>query len=109
MSHGDNRMIQGLKVTLTGDKLAVLCTKRAEYHQGRERVYAEQVENMRKAHVEGMNYTGGDPKAALQAKAQEHANEASAMAFIAENLDRSESYLLDNQDLHRLGIVQRGW
>lgn len=99
-------MIEGLKVTIVGTELRDLCTKRAEHHRDRSKVYGEQIAMMEKNEVEGMNYTGGDPKRALADKQTEHDSQAGEMAFIAAHIDLSENYLLDSQALVRLGIAK---
>jgi hypothetical protein len=99
-------MIEGLKVTIVGNELRELCAKRADHHRDRSKVYGEQIAMMEKNEVEGMNYTGGDPKRALADKQTEHESQAGEMDFIAAHLVADEQYLLDSQALVRLGIAK---
>lgn len=77
-----------------------------EHHRQRSKVYAEQVASMEKNEVEGMNYTGGDPKRALRDKLDEHESQAGEMDFIAAHLVADEQYLLDSSALCKLGIAK---
>lgn len=99
-------MIEGLKVTVPGTELRGLCNKRADHHRARSKVYAEQIASMEKNEVEGMNYTGGDPKRALRDKLEQHESEAGEMDFIAGHLVDGEQYLLDQSALAKLGIAK---
>lgn len=99
-------MIQGLKVTVSGIELKELCEKRAAHHTERASVYTAQAESMEKNQIEGMNYSGGDPKRALLEKKMGHEADASELTFIAKHIRLDEEYLLDNTDLHKLGICK---
>ena len=102
-------MIEGLKVTLTGEKLKALAISHAEHHESRMLTYAAQVESMTKAKVEGMEYTNGDPIRNLTERREQHASAASELRFIADNIKLSEEYLLDNSDLVKLGVLKSRW
>ncbi len=101
-------MIEGLKVTIVGTELRDLCAKRADHHRERSKAYAEQIVSMERNKVEGMNYSGGDPMQALTDKKSQHDGEAGELDFIAEHLQATEQYLLGRDDLHKLGIANRG-
>lgn len=60
---------------------------------------------MQNAAVEGMNYSGGDPMRALKDKQAEHEGQADEMDFIAAHI-AGGSYMLQREDLHRLGICK---
>jgi hypothetical protein len=98
-------MIEGLKVTVGGSELQKLCAARARHHEEREEVYANQIETMESNQIEGMAYSNGDPVKALKDRQAQHENEGREMRFIAEHIDLGETYLLDRDALHRLGIV----
>jgi hypothetical protein len=99
-------MIQGLKVTVPGPELVLLCTQRAEYHRERADQYDTQIESMMVNQIQGMSYTNGDPIKSLQDRKSKHDSEAEEMTFIAAHIAISESYLLGNEDLVKLGIVR---
>jgi hypothetical protein len=99
-------MIEGLKVTVPGPELVLLCTQRAEYHRERVDAYDAQIQSMESSQIEGMAYTNGDPIKALQDRLTKHDNDANEMTFIAAHIAISESYLLGNEDLVKLGIVR---
>lgn len=103
-------MIEGLKVTVSGEELSQLCTRWAEHHHERAKIYADQIKSMEEAKIESaVNMTNGDPIAALKSQEERHVAEASEMEFIAKHLVRTESYLLDNSDLARIGVTKRRW
>jgi hypothetical protein len=98
-------MIEGLKVTILGPELRDIATARADHHDERMRVYADQIESMQANQIEGMQYTNGDPIRALKERQATHENESRELRFIAAHIDLAESYLLDRDALRRLGIV----
>ena len=102
-------MIEGLKITIEGTELKELCAKRAQHHLERSVAYAGQLASMEKAEIEGMQYSGGDPKRALRDKKEQHDAEASEMDFIAAHIVTSETYMLDKDALYKLGISKRGY
>lgn len=99
-------MIEGLKVTITGAELRELCLKRSDHHLQRVEAYAAQEASMSQNQIEGMSYSGGDPKKVLTEKRKQHEWEASELQFIATHLDPSEKYLLEGEDLIKLGICK---
>lgn len=99
-------MIEGLKVTITGQELKELCVKRSEFHIGRSKVYQEQLCNMENTEVEGMTYSNGDPKRSLKDKKDQHLSDAGELEFISKHLNLNEEYLLDITDLVKLGIAK---
>lgn len=103
-------MIEGLKVTLSGTKLRSLCVDQAIHHAERATAYEKQMEALEANKIEGMNYSGGDPKRALSDKLEEHRNESAELTFIAEHLDVEQEYLLDRAALQKLGVCKaRGY
>ena len=102
-------MIEGLIVTVTGKELVELCLKRAEHHDKRAKVYADQKASMTANEIEGMNYSNGDPKKILQDRIDQHQEDAAELAFIADHLEPSETYRLKREDLQKLGISHSQW
>jgi hypothetical protein len=99
-------MTEGLKVTIKGAELRELCLKRVEHHSQRALVYVDQVASMEANEIEGMNYSGGDPKRQLLERREHHEAEASELQFIGDHLNITEDYLLDRDDLRKLGICK---
>ena len=99
-------MINGLKVTIAGSELISICKKRAEYHEDRAATYAEQVQRMQADAIEGAQYTNGNPIQALKERQAKHEGDHGEMLFIAEHLVASESYLLDREDLVKIGVTK---
>lgn len=110
-------MIEGLKVTVAGTELRDLCLKQAEFHDARRATYAENVKNLadaeqgdEEAGIGAITYTGhADPKKALRDKAAQHGNSADELRFIAGHLELSETYLLDDAALRKLGVTKNGY
>ena len=100
-------MIEGLKVTIKGTELQKLCRERAAYHEGRVTIYMKQLSDMDRAEIESTNLSGGDPKRALKDKQNDHECQISELRFIADHLIATEEYLLDREDLEKIGIVKR--
>ena len=99
-------MIEGLKVTIPAADLRALCVKAADHHRDRAATYAGQIDNLRSAQVEGMNYTNGNPIESLTARHEQHVAEEAELRFVARYLKDGEDYLLDRADLATLGIVR---
>jgi hypothetical protein len=99
-------MIEGLKVTVNADELRGLCIAQASFHRERAIAYAENLKNLEDAEIEGMQYSGGDPKNALRDKQSQHENSANELRFIADHLKAGEEYLLDQSALMKLGIAR---
>ncbi len=100
------KMTEGLKVTVKGAELRALCLERVEHHSQRARVYADQAASMEANEIEGMNYTGGDPKRQLRERREHHEAEAGELQFIGDHLNLAEDYLLGRDDLQKLGICK---
>ena len=99
-------MIEGLKVTVDGKELVTLCKDRVRHHLERARTYQEQIVSMKQAAIEGMAYTNGDPIRALEEKRVQHESEAAEMQFISDHIDAAQTYLLNREDLVKLGITK---
>jgi len=99
-------MIEGLKIAVDSAELVTLCADRVKYHKQRAEVYVQQIESMKSNQVEGMNYTNGNPINSLEDRRSSHENEAAEMQFIANHIKPSETYILSQQDLVKLGITK---
>ena len=103
------QVIEGLKVTVSGQEVAQLATKQAEFHAARAAFYAKQIELY--AGVQegspGIQYTSHqDPKAAAQQKHTEHQEKVDHLSFIAAHIKPEAEYLLDNAALSTLGVFK---
>ena len=99
-------MIEGLKPKVIGSKLQQICLDRSMHHCNRADKYAEQLRSMEANEIDGMAYTNGDPKRALRDKRDQHIADAAEMVFLAEHIDANETYILDVNDLTKLGICR---
>ena len=98
-------MITGLKVTVPGKRVLELIQARGSYHHAQAAKYLKQKNNLNDLESETIGKMSNDPRASFQASADKHTADARELAFIAEYLDTSETYLLDRNDLNKLGIV----
>ncbi len=103
-------MIQGLKVTVNTEELRELCAARAEHHRERAQAYAEQVASFEAAQLETRsNFTGKNPREALRDKQREHLDNANELDFIGTHLKVGEEYMLEREDLRKIGIAKERW
>ena len=103
-------MIQGLKVTVSTDELRGLCAARANHHRERAQAYGEQFASFEAAQRETRsNFTGKNPREALRDKQREHLDNANEMNFIGMHLKEGEEYMLEREDLGKLGIAKERW
>ncbi len=97
-------MIEGLKICIPTADLRELCLAAADYHAERAATYAQQIENLKGASIEPMNYTGGNPVEALSDGYNQHQNEEVELRFFAKYLKEGEEYLLSREELASLGL-----
>ena len=103
-------MIEGLKVTVGAEELRGLCVVRAKHHRERAQAYGEQVASFDAAQLETRSqYTGKNPREALRDKQRDHLDDAGELDFIGAHLKTGEEYLLDREDLRKLGIAKDRW
>ena len=95
-------MIEGLKVTVTGEELKALCRRRASQHMDN----AELCDADAKRHRSN-NLT--IPAAKAEEKAEWHRGNVEEMNFIAEHVYITEEYRLNRADMQILGIVRNQW
>lgn len=114
-------MIEGLKVTVKGSKLARLANAQADFHATRAKAYAAQIESMRNAKMgeaddalsladkleSNSSYgMGQNPIQQLETRRKQHTQEEQELRFISENLIDTEDYQLERHDLVMLGVVR---
>lgn len=110
-------MIEGLKICIPANDLRELLQASAAYHAERVATYRKQVENLKQAQVEGMNYTNGNPVETLTERMDEHEDAEAEMTFLAKYVRDGEEYLLDREEVAELGAGgkrrgrrgRRGW
>lgn len=106
-------MIEGLKVTVSGTELRELCHARAEHHRNRAAQYDKKLAVLEPDDSDSeagkmaglMGSTTANPAKQLQERRNEHVQQAEELTFIAKHLDTDERYLLDREDLQRIGVV----
>lgn len=104
-------MIEGLKITIPGAEVAGLMEKRAEHHDARAVHYKAQVDLLTTAGLteeEGnakFSSASRNPLTDAKESLQKHLNSAKEFRFMAKWIDKTESFMLDNSDLHRLGVL----
>lgn len=98
-------MIEGLKLCIPSSDLRDLCLKAADFHAERAATYAQQVENLKTAAIEGMNYTNGNPVETLTEQADQHETDELELRFLAKYLKEGEEYLVSREELASLGLA----
>lgn len=103
-------MIEGLKICIPAQDLRELLLAAAAHHTERVAAYRTQVENLKLAQIEGMNYTNGNPVETLTERLDEHEEAESEMTFLAKYVRDGEEYLLDRSEVAELSgpSKQRG-
>lgn len=101
-------MIEGMRVTVNGKELILLCKNRAIHHLERAEKYQLQIVSMKQNMLEGgmTNSSSRDPVKDLEERRSQHESEASEMEFTANHILAEEEYLLGRDDLVRLGIAK---
>jgi hypothetical protein len=102
-------MIEGLKVTIAGTELRDLCETRSKYHLNRVQGYKTKLEQVKGLDLSGSGKSSVDPTEEIENKIREHDLSAAELQFIADHLDTHESYLLDRNDLYKLGVTSRSY
>lgn len=100
-------MIEGLKVVVVGEELAQLCAVRAKHYRLRAVDYETQAQKLADAlaEISEANYSNtGDPADQIKAHKQVNQAKAEELEFIGAHIKSSETYLLSQDDLARLGI-----
>lgn len=100
-------MIEGMRVTVSGKELVLLCKNRAIHHLERAEKYQLQIVSMKQNMIEGgmTNTSSGDPVKSLENRRDSHESEAAELTFTADHLVADETYLLGRDDLMKLGIA----
>jgi hypothetical protein len=110
---GGGNMIEGLKITVPGGEVQKLLRIRAAYHQGRAQQYRQTWETMAQA-MKGitredapkMPSSGStDPVENARLGMERHERKGREYEFMATYVKVSEEFLLDTNDLHRLGVL----
>jgi hypothetical protein len=99
-------MIEGLKVTITGLELQKLCAERSGHHSNKAQILREQLPTLDSLQVPNTSNRPGDD---ARTKIKSHEFKAAEMCFIAAHIVPEETYVLDDNDLLKLGIADRGW
>lgn len=100
-------MVEGLKVRLSTEGLKRLLEERVEYHDTKEQWYSSQIENLKAGGLRPMVAATNDPVSSLETSKEQHKSKAVYFQFLADNLIPNEQYVLSNDDLLRLEIVNR--
>jgi hypothetical protein len=100
-------MIEGLKVTITGTELVELCLKHAVFHHDRVAFYETQKHALPEIdeNVPEFSNVSKAPQQMMADRIKHHQTEAAELRFYAKYIKAGEEYLLDRNDLAKLGIV----
>lgn len=101
-------MIDGLKLQMSSAELEAHLEERRAHHEERATFYRRQVDALRDGGVRPEAITN-DPLSSLEKDMQRHQNKQALMAFMRDHVVPDETYQLDESDLARLEIIDRGW
>lgn len=106
-------MIEGLHVTVPGTEVQRLMQERAKYHEQRSADYrrtyetlAAAMEQVEEQDMPKLSSLNSDPVKQAESGMKRHAAKAKENAFMALFIDTSERFLLDVNDLERLGVIE---
>ena len=111
--------IEGIKLSITSDKLKKLLEGRVEYHTTKAKFFKDKAKELAPQMQEfeeeaeeigkfsnSNRYGSEDPVQQLAAKAKKHTDRSTYFKFLAENLIPNETYILQEHDLQRLEVVK---
>jgi hypothetical protein len=100
-------------VTVPGTEVQRLLMERSTYHEQRSAEYrrtfetlSTAMENVDRDDMPKLSSLNSDPVSQAQSGMKRHAAKAKENAFMARFVDTSERFLLDINDLARLGVVE---
>ena len=99
--------IEGIKISMTTEKLRAHLQKRIEHHKGKAVFYTDQVKKLRENGVSENQGVSNDPTRSLQNSAEDHTGRAGLFSVLAEHLIPNETYILGDHDLTRLELISR--
>lgn len=103
-------MIEGLRVTITGSEMRSLALKRVEHHRARASFYEAQLKAIPTLDDDSDSAPQRGSKGPLDGikdKITEHTCEADELQFMADHFPQDEQYVLDRNDLFRLGVCRQ--
>ena len=106
-------MIEGLHLTVPGTEVQRLLIERSAYHEQRAADYRKTFETLATAmqsveeqDMPKLSSLNSDPVKQAESGMKRHTAKAKENAFMARFVDTSERFLLDINDLERLGVVE---
>jgi len=98
-------MIEGLRVTVDGEELALLCKDRAIQNLERAKEWAEKIVERQQNPVQEVYGSGVVTMSEMRMRREHYETDAAALEFLGNHIDASEKYLLGRDDLVKLGIL----
>lgn len=106
----DEPVIHGLKILISGGELEQHLRTKVDYHTEKAVGYSEQLTSIEELQRgDANNYQSNDPRQGLANSAAIHRNKAALFTFMADHLITGANYMLDESDLLRVEIMERGW
>jgi hypothetical protein len=97
--------INGLSVTISGERVQKFCLERAAERRQRADIYEQQIKTLGDADID-MGTASNDIKSRAREGAKSCIQQAEEMEFLAQYIDLHEQFILTQYDLQRLGIVK---
>jgi hypothetical protein len=105
-------VIEGLKLYVLGTEVKALLEKKAGHHRKRASEYQQTYETLVAAlgpiteeDAPKMSSMSRDPRKEQQEGMERHTNNAIEDEFLAAHIVTTQAYLLETNDLHRLGVL----
>lgn len=103
--------IIGLKIDVPGQELIDWLRARAAEHDMKAKAYGQQAKSIGalQAQDDEIAAYSNSPTHSLAQSAQQHDQKGLLLTFMADHLDASATYRLDQQDMVLAEILNRGW
>ena len=102
-------MMDGLKIQIKSDELHDLLEARVTYHVAKAESYAQSSAQVGEAQGDEALTMSNNPRQSLAQSEKSHRNRAKYFQFVADHLVPNITYQLDQDDLIKIEVMDRGW
>jgi len=103
-----DQVVDGLKILISGEELRQHLAEKAGMHQEKADLYRGQIGSI-EAIGDDLSNQSMDPRRQLLDKERSHRQRAQLFDFMATHIVVTASYMLNEQDLMRVEIMDRSW
>lgn len=104
--------VKGLKYQLSTEQLKIHLMGRVEHHKKKAEWYKDKLGTLRQGldrEESRMSSMNSNPIEEFEKKIKKHENLVSSLTFMADHLIPSENYILDDDDLRKIEVVESGY